>query len=925
LRTDAFLAAAMQAANAFQAMGDTMEEKAAATQAAVEASTLAMGAAFVGLGVAIAGAVIKIGSDMEQMMLHLQANTGSTDAQMQEMSTTIMRLGKESGASFESIAGGMQHVRNFGYQAADSTKILTAAMQAAVATGADTNATANLLASTMHQFGIETDQSSQTMNALLVAAQRGNMTLEQFVTQSNRVFSVAANMGVSLKDAAAAMSTLTARGFDAGRAASNLVDIMLKIANPTASARKYIESLGDAGKQLGEDFTATGLKARGLSQVLEDIAQVARDTGQPLDDVMLKLITGIRGGTGAMALAGTGADDYRERLTALQEAIDGKVTPSQTAYNKELGSLATQMGRLKNDGAAAAKSFYDSWEPVLTKLTRLVANLADQWVRTNTTTVPEDLARRGEAIASWMNPRTDLGNRAPWTFPDAAQQAAQRASDAEIERRLGLNPANPIQSLDLSEWARTHSHPAARPGGGAGEFQFDPTGGLTKAQRQYNDMVMAQYRAQEKAQKDAAKAGEQAQREANRAAEEAARTAEKTAETVKAAMDRAYAATHSRYQVERKDADEQYREDIAAARGNARAKQEIMLGYVATIRRIREEQLKEDGDYMKSTFDRLVEDAKKKADLAKETAEKLKRIEEERDRQQKRAEESGNRWVKAIQEEQKKGWDGVAESAKKAVKRLFDDLNTQTDTMLGRIQHQMQGMRSPLDTDTEQREKRVRELEDFKLALQQKLAAVKRYSAEYFIIMQRIKQIDDEIDKAKIKSPWEQMILDMQDFAKKTLVNDLGNAFVNGWKGFFKTLLGQFEQMLAQMAAQALVAGIFNLLGMGGGLGGGFFGGVMGGLFGSGFDSPTNDRAANRWGWDLASHLSAGVDSYNHQRGGMARSLSGAGAGAGGGLQVNVNMTGDHHYASGMDARRVADEIAFHTQARLTVMRKPKA
>lgn len=934
LRTDSFLSAAAQAVSAFMNMGASMEAQAASTQAAVEASMAAMGVAIIGLGVTVAAESIKIGSEMEQMFLHLQANTGSTDAQLSEMKDGILQLGKESGESFQSLADGMMHVRNMTFQGADAMKVMQAATEAAVATGAQASNTANLLATTMHEFNIAAGEALPTMNLLLVAAQKGNTTLQQFVDASGQVFGQAANMGISLRDAATAMATLSLHGFTAATAATQLLGLFKQMSQPTATVEKYIASLGESGKILAEDFTSAGVRARGFSGILDDVRAVAAQTGTSFDELAEHLFVAQRGGRAALVLLGSGTKDYQQVAQDLADAQEGKITPAQKGYNTELESMGTQMNRLKNESGAAAKAFYDNWEPVLTKLVKLAGDLAHLFSLLgprqgpDAHITPEELGRRfadygGHAYGAGAS--TGVGS----------PRAAIEAQLARVGRMVSSKPPTSLTDIfggqvpsqfDMSNVAGLND-PTLFQGRRTPPAKPDPLGGLTQEQADRNDAIMERYNvrrelAEERAAERSRKRGAT---EAQRKIDEAARTAQKVAEEVKKAEDNSYAATHSRYQVELKDAEERYRSEMLSAKGNAKAIADIQAGYVAIKKRLMEEEFRAQGDYIQRAFAQVIEDAKRKENLAKETAEKLQRIEDERNRQQRRAEEDGARYGEAIQREFEKNIEGAVKSATEKIKELGKEMNRQTQAMAQQSADLVRNSKTFLaDQDNQEREARLKSLNDLKASLQAKLALVKKYSADYWAIMQRIQQIDEEIDKAKVKSPWEQMIQNMQDFAKKTLVTDLGNAFVNGWKGFFKTILGQFEQMIAQMAAQALVAGIFNLLGMGGGLGGGLFGGAVGGLFSGGFDNPSNDRAANRWGWDLASHLSKGIDSYNNQRGGMARSLAGAGASGGGGMNIHVNMTGDNHFHGDQDARHVADAIAWHTQSRLTVMRKPK-
>ncbi len=138
------------------------------------------------------------------------------------------------------------------------------------------------------------------------------------------------------------------------------------------------------------------------------------------------------------------------------------------------------------------------------------------------------------------------------------------------------------------------------------------------------------------------------------------------------------------------------------------------------------------------------------------------------------------------------------------------------------------------------------------------------------------------------------------------------NAFasvLDGSKDFFSSLLDGFKQMITQMLAQAIAAGLIrSLFG-----GGNFLTGFMG-VFG--FDSAGNDAKAHRWGWDFAREFAGGSKEYQQQRMGGGQSRMAA-AGAGPGVRdVNVHIGNFNNYTEA-DTRRIASEIAQETRREL--------
>ena len=96
------------------------------------------------------------------------------------------------------------------------------------------------------------------MNMLHESALLGNMTLEQFTESAKPTLSVAAQLGVSLKDTLASFSLLTQAGYDSAEAATQLRAMLTKIIHPSKQAREEIASLAAYLCSARADFATGG-------------------------------------------------------------------------------------------------------------------------------------------------------------------------------------------------------------------------------------------------------------------------------------------------------------------------------------------------------------------------------------------------------------------------------------------------------------------------------------------------------------------------------------------------------------------------------------------------------------------------------------------------------------------------------------------
>lgn len=381
--------AAKEAALARKESAAAAREEAVAQQENVrqlQSATQASGRTIAGVPIAAAAPLalaaggIEVGkqaSDQATQFSQLQANTTLTNAQMTQVAAGIKEIAATSPAPIDQIATAFRHVTNEGFSTADALKIVKEAEMSAVSTGANLGDVGNALAIVMHDFSLKADDAGKAMNVLHLAAAQGNVTLEEFATASAKVWADAGRLGVSLTDAAGAMSSLTRAGYSAPQAATLLDGLMLKIINTTPAAKKEIEALSKAtGVDLVTDFTQAGLAARGLPGVLEDIQKATRGNSEE----MFKLLPALRGGRGELALTSAEGINFRDVLTSLNDTMAGKTTPTMDSYARALGLTSSQMGVFLNQIKLAAASVGQDFIVPLTNLLQILNSLPD-WTK----------------------------------------------------------------------------------------------------------------------------------------------------------------------------------------------------------------------------------------------------------------------------------------------------------------------------------------------------------------------------------------------------------------------------------------------------------------------------------------------------------------------------------------------------------------
>ncbi|HEX8931929.1 MAG TPA: phage tail tape measure protein, partial [Patescibacteria group bacterium] len=324
---------------------------------------------------------------------NIAGNTNMTASQMKDMEATVLALGKSSGSGFNDLGQGYMHIVNLfdNLSKADIAKILDAANQSAISTGANVADVANSLAMVMKDFGLSADQAQSTMNILHTAGVKGNMTLEEMVTAFGQTAGEAANLNMKLPDVAAAMSALTRHGVDAAEAGTQLKNMLLKIAAPGTQATAALDALSRiSGVNLVSDFSQAGLASKGLSGVLADVGKATGGnigqmmkmaTGVDLTKKQIQLMNAasngqlaalkqldpnIRGLYGMFVLLNNGAKDYKNTLAAMGQASTDNIVG--TLYAEKLKTTSQQFAILTRNVQALGIELGDVFLPIINQL-----------------------------------------------------------------------------------------------------------------------------------------------------------------------------------------------------------------------------------------------------------------------------------------------------------------------------------------------------------------------------------------------------------------------------------------------------------------------------------------------------------------------------------------------------------------------------
>lgn len=292
---------------------------------AFTASTLALGSAIVNarsFGAAIA--------EVTTLM-----NTSASETALLEKNARSLGIAYGTGATpqvqafYQAISAGAGDV-------AAATKLLDQANKLAIGGVTDVTTAVDILTTATNVYGASGLTSAEASDALFVAMKAGKTTITELSASLGKVLPLANNLGVSFDEVAAATAALTKGGINTAEAVTGLRAAMTSVLGPSKQA-------SDLAKDLGINFSASGLEAKGFAGFM---AEVVEKTGGS-STAMQTLFGSVEATTVALAMSGEAGGFLTEILAdmgvkagATNEAFEKMSATFDQRINRAMAALA---------------------------------------------------------------------------------------------------------------------------------------------------------------------------------------------------------------------------------------------------------------------------------------------------------------------------------------------------------------------------------------------------------------------------------------------------------------------------------------------------------------------------------------------------------------------------------------------------------
>lgn len=335
----------------------------------------------VGLGTA----AVKTAADFDTQMSKVQAISGSTGEEMEQLRVKAREMGSTTKFSATEAGEAYEYMAMAGWKTKDMLVGIDGIMDLAAASGTDLATTSDIVTDALTAFGMSADESGHMADVLAAASSNANTNVEMMGESFKYVAPVAGSLGFSVDDVAVALGLMANSGVKASQAGTSLRKLLTNMAKPTKEQAEAMERLGvslddgngnmlsfrDIMVQLREGFKdlnkPTEEQLNDLAELDQELADGVMDQ-EEYDAAVKEWTESVYGAEGAMKAEAAASLAGQQGMSGLLAIVNA----SEEDFNKLTGAVDNSAGTAKN----MAEVMQDNLEGQLTVLKSQLQELA---------------------------------------------------------------------------------------------------------------------------------------------------------------------------------------------------------------------------------------------------------------------------------------------------------------------------------------------------------------------------------------------------------------------------------------------------------------------------------------------------------------------------------------------------------------------
>ena len=354
----------------------------------------------------VAEACIETGMQFEASMSNVQALSGATNQELEQMSNKAKELGASTIFSASEVADAMSYMALAGWNTQQTLVGVDAVLNLAAASSMDLGRASDIVTDYLTAFGLKAEDAGRFTDQLAYAMANSNTTVEMLGEAYKNCASAASSMGFSVEDVTSALMVMANAGVKGGEAGTSLRSIMVNLATNTKGCADALAEFGV------EVYDATTGDMNSLADILIGTAAAFEGLSDQEANALAKTIAGktqfagfetiLLGLNDAAKESGMSFEDYADALLSCDGYAKNMADTMQNNLKGKIVALQSALDGLKiSTYEVFSDNLKEGVEAATNAVSRLNKSVTSGSMRTSLTKLSQSIGELIEKVSNW--------------------------------------------------------------------------------------------------------------------------------------------------------------------------------------------------------------------------------------------------------------------------------------------------------------------------------------------------------------------------------------------------------------------------------------------------------------------------------------------------------------------------------------------
>lgn len=315
-------------------------------------------------------AALTAGINFEEGMSKVQAVSGATGSDFEQLEEQAKELGSTTRYSASEAAGGMEFLARAGFEANEVVSAMPGLLDLAASENMQLSRAADIASNILQGFNMQADEAGKVSDVLARGASTANTSVEQLGGAMQYAAPVASTLGLSMEEMTAAVGFMSDAGIQGQRAGRQLRQGMLRLSDPTKEAASLIEDLGI------QVFDAEG-NMKSMPKVVKELNSGFGDMDSEARTAALSVLFGAESVAGWSTVLDRGAGELGSYTKELENSEGAASDMASTMEDNAKGSLREFKSALEGAGIEISKHLLPAFTDIVEDGTELVRKFSE--------------------------------------------------------------------------------------------------------------------------------------------------------------------------------------------------------------------------------------------------------------------------------------------------------------------------------------------------------------------------------------------------------------------------------------------------------------------------------------------------------------------------------------------------------------------